>query len=41
MNFGRLVLNIIGWTAFLTFGPATQVLAVVVMLVLFRKQGWM
>jgi magnesium transporter len=40
MNFGRLVLNITGWTAFLTFGLATQVLAVVVMLVLFRKQGW-
>jgi magnesium transporter len=40
MNFGRLVLNITGWTAFLTFGLATQVLAVVIMLVLFRKQGW-
>jgi magnesium transporter len=40
MNFGRLVLNITGWTAFLTFGLATQVLAVVIMLLLFRKQGW-
>jgi magnesium transporter len=40
MNFGRLVLNITGWAAFLTFGLATQVLAVVAMLVLFRKQGW-
>ena len=40
MNFGRLVLNITGWTAFLTFGLATQMLAVVVMLFLFRKQGW-
>jgi len=40
MNFGRLVLNITGWTAFLTFGLATQALAVIVMLFLFRKEGW-
>ena len=40
MNFGWLVLNVTGWTAFLTFGLGTQALAVVVMLVLFRKQGW-
>jgi magnesium transporter len=40
MNFGRLVLNITGWWAFLTFGIATQVAVVVVMLWLFRRQGW-
>lgn len=40
MNFGRLVLNITGWTAFLTFGVATQVVAVAIMLWLFRRQGW-
>jgi len=41
MNFGRLVLNITGWPAFLVFGLATQVVAVAVMLVLFRRRGWM
>ncbi|HZL64244.1 MAG TPA: magnesium/cobalt transporter CorA [Thermoleophilia bacterium] len=41
MNFGRLVLNITGWPAFLVFGLATQVAAVAVMLVLFRRRGWM
>ena len=40
MNFGRLVLNITGWPAFLVFGLATQVAAVVVMFVLFRRRGW-
>ncbi len=41
MNFGRLVLNITGWPAFLVFGLATQVVAVAVMFVLFRRRGWM
>ncbi len=41
MNFGRLVLNITGWPAFLVFGLATQVAAVAVMFVLFRRRGWM
>ena len=41
MNFGRLVLNITGWPAFLVLGLATQVAAVVVMFVLFRRRGWM
>jgi len=40
MNFGWLVLHITGWPAFLTFGLATQALAVALMLLLFRKQGW-
>jgi magnesium transporter len=41
MNFGRLVLNITGWPAFLTFGLATQIAAVGIMLWLFRRRGWM
>jgi magnesium transporter len=40
MNFGRLVFSITGWAAFLTFGLATQIAAVAVMLWLFRRQGW-
>jgi len=40
MNFGRLVLNITGWPAFLVFGLAGQALAVAIMLFLFKKEGW-
>jgi magnesium transporter len=40
MNFGRLVLNITGWPAFLVFGLATQMAAVAVMFVVFRRRGW-
>jgi magnesium transporter len=40
MNFGRLVLNITGWPAFLVLGLTTQVVAIAVMLVLFRRRGW-
>ena len=40
MNFGRLVLNITGWPAFLIFGLATQVAAVAIMFVMFRRRGW-
>jgi magnesium transporter len=41
MNFGRLVLNITGWPAFLIFGLATQVAAVIAMIIVFRRRGWM
>jgi Mg2+ and Co2+ transporters len=40
MNFGWMVLNISGRPAFLAFGLGGQALAVVVMLFVFRKQGW-
>ena len=40
MNFGWLVLNITGWPAFLAFGLGGQALAVIVMLFVFKKQGW-
>ena len=40
MNFGWLVLNVTGWPAFFALGLGAQALAVVIMLVLFRKQGW-
>ncbi len=41
MNFGRLVLGITGWPAFVLLGLATQIAAVAVMFVLFRRRGWM
>ncbi len=41
MNFGRLVLNISGWPAFLIFGLATQAATVVFMLWLFRREKWL
>jgi magnesium transporter len=41
MNFGRMVLSITGWPAFLIFGLASQVTAVALMFVLFRRRGWM
>jgi len=40
MNFGRLVFGITGWTAFLALGLGTQLAAVIMMLWLFRRQGW-
>ncbi len=41
MNFARMVVHITGWPAFLVFGVASQVAAIAVMLVLFRRRGWM
>ena len=41
MNFGRLVSSLTGWAAFLTLGIATQAAAVIVMIVVFRRRGWM
>jgi magnesium transporter len=41
MNFGWLVLNVTGWPAFFAFGIATQVAAVGIMFVMFRRRGWM
>jgi magnesium transporter len=41
MNFGRMVLGITSWAAFLTLGLGTQLAAVIIMLWLFRRQGWM
>ena len=40
MNFGRLVVGITGWPAFLIYGLGTQIVAVVIMLVFFRRRGW-
>ena len=40
MNFGWMVLNVTGWIPFLLLGVVTQVIAVLVMLWLFRRQGW-
>jgi len=40
MNFGWLVLNVTGWQAFMVFGLATQVVAIGVMFVLFRRRRW-
>ena len=40
MNFGRLVFGITGWAAFLALGLGTQLAAVIIMLWLFRRQGW-
>ncbi len=41
MNFGWLVLNVTGWPAFFIFGLASQVLAVGVLLVIFRRRRWL
>ncbi len=40
MNFGWLVLSITGWPAFLLFGVTSQVAAVGIMFLLFRRRGW-
>lgn len=41
MNFEALVRGIVGWPMFLALGIATQVVAVVVMLIIFRRRSWM
>jgi magnesium transporter len=41
MNFGRLVVGITGWPAFLIYGLTTQIVAVAIMFVLFRRRGWL
>ena len=40
MNFAWMVREVTGVAAFLALGVATQVVAVVVMLVLFRRRRW-
>lgn len=40
MNFGWLVLNVTGWAAFVGFGLVTQIAAIVAMLLIFRRRGW-
>ena len=40
MNFGRLVVNITGWPAFVFWGLTTQIAAVAIMFVLFRRRRW-
>jgi magnesium transporter len=40
MNFGRLVVGITGWTAFLVWGIAAQIVAGGIMLVYFRRRRW-
>jgi magnesium transporter len=41
MNFGKLVLGMTGWVAFLSFGVVLQIVTVGVMVILFRRRGWM
>jgi magnesium transporter len=41
MNFAQLVLGMRSWAAFFTLGIATQIAAVIVMIVIFRRRGWM
>jgi magnesium transporter len=41
MNFAAMVRGVAGWPMFLVFGIATQIVAVVFMLVIFRRRGWM
>jgi magnesium transporter len=40
MNFEALVRGVVGWPMFLALGVVTQVVAVAVMLIIFRKRGW-
>jgi magnesium transporter len=40
-NFGALVNNIGGWPAFLIFGIGTEALAVTLLWLLFRREGWL
>ena len=40
MNFGWMVVNVTGWLPFFVLGVLTQVIAVAVMLVLFRRRRW-
>lgn len=41
MNFEALVRGVADWPMFVVFGLVTQIAAVVVMLVVFRRRGWM
>lgn len=41
MNFEALVRGVVGWPMFLALGIVTQVVAVIVMLVIFRRRSWM
>jgi magnesium transporter len=40
MNFSWMVVHVTGWLPFLALGVVTQVIAVGVMLVLFRRRAW-
>ena len=40
MNFAWMVRNITGWVPFFVLAVVTQVIAVAVMLVLFRRRRW-
>ena len=40
-NFGWLVRNIGGWPAFVGFGVGTELVALGLLLVLFRRRGWL
>ncbi len=40
MNFEALVRGVVGWPMFLVLGIVTQVVAVVVMLIIFRRRSW-
>ena len=40
MNFARLVVGISGWPAFVILGLTTQIVAVAIMFVMFRRQHW-
>jgi magnesium transporter len=41
MNFAALVRGVESWQMFVLFGLVTQAIAVVIMLILFRRRGWM
>ncbi|HEX4833630.1 MAG TPA: magnesium transporter CorA family protein [Trebonia sp.] len=40
-NFGALVNHIGSWPAFLGFGVGTEVVAVILLYLMFRRQGWL
>jgi magnesium transporter len=39
-NFSWLVENVAGWPAFVVFGFGTQIVAVVILMTLFKRRGW-
>lgn len=39
-NFGWLVRNTAGWTAFLVLGIGTQVATVAILMTFFKRRGW-
>lgn len=41
MNFEAMVRGVAGWPMFLLFGVVTQIVAVAIMLLIFRRRGWM